>query len=412
MFRPWEVCLKGDSNEPQPLKKSHVNLKSVMAYLEHGVYPASIPDKGSRANFRRSCRPFVVQDGILYYKKTMAKVVITPEERRQIIKFVHDGADSSLEASALSSHHGRDATQKLLKKRYFWPSMLQDVREYIKQCDAYQKANPATLKSIPELKSVSVVKQVFKQIGVDIMSLPEVDNMKYIVVAIDYFSKWSEARALTDKSAESVARFLYDDIICRHGCPLIHITDQGREFLNELIFELFCLTGTKQRVTTTYRPQANGLVERYNRAIKNCFLKVLQDNIKKWPYILQGVLFAHRTTQHTSTQFSHFQVLYQRELILPADISNLKPSDEDSIISEDDQIISDDEVFDKVAFNKTFEKMLNMRRIKEDEVHINIENAQARQKISYDKRHKIDKVFNVNDKVLLKNLRRDDRKGG
>jgi len=50
-----------------------------------------------------------------------------------ILKLVHDGADSSLEASALSSHHGRDATQNLLKKRYFWPSMLNDVREYIKE---------------------------------------------------------------------------------------------------------------------------------------------------------------------------------------------------------------------------------------------------------------------------------------
>ena len=115
------------------------------------------------------------------------------------------------------------------------------------------------------------------------MSLPKVDNMKYVVVAIDYFSKWSEARALPDKSAVSVARFLYDDIICRHGCPLIHITDQGREFTNALVSELFKLTGTQQRVTTAYHPQANGLVERQNRTIKNCLLKVLQDNVEKWP---------------------------------------------------------------------------------------------------------------------------------
>jgi len=341
----------------------------------------------------------------------MVKVIITPEERTQIIKLIHDGADSSLEASALSSHHGRDATQKLLRKRYFWPSMLSDVREYIKQCDVCQKGNPATLKVIPDLQSVSVPKQVFKQIGVDIMTLPIVDNMKYVVVAIDYFSKWSEARVLPDKSAESVARFLYDDIICRHGCPLIHITDQGREFLNKLLSELFRLTGTKQRVTSAYHPQANGLVERQNRTIKNCFLKVLQDNSNKWPYILQGVLFAHRTTQHTSTKFSPFQVLYQREPILLVDICNLKSTEEDTI-SDDLSIISDDDIFDKVDFNKTFEKMLNMRSIMEDKVHTNIENVQVRQRVSYNKRHKTDSMFNVNDKVLLRNLKRDDRKGG
>lgn len=295
-------------------KKNQENLKLIENYLKYKIYPANIPDKGNRANFKRSCRLYKIKDDILYYKKAMTKVLFTVEERLKIIKFVHSGADSSLEESALFSHHGRDATQRLLKKRYFWPSMLNDVREYIKQCDACQKVNPASLKVIPTLHSVTVPKQVFKQIGVDIMSLPEVDNMKYVIVAIDYFSKWSEARALSDKSAETVARFLYDEIICRHGCPLIHITDQGREFLNKLISELFHLTGTKQRVTTAYHPQANGLVERQNRTIKNCLLKVLRDNNKKWPYILQGVLFAHRTAQHTSTFSLHFKFYIKENL--------------------------------------------------------------------------------------------------
>lgn len=300
----YKIIILGNSN-----KNSQVNLKWVMQYLKYNIYPTNISNKGSRANFRRSCRPFIFENGNLYYKKTMAKEIIEIEERLKIIKLIHDGSDSSLEASALSSHHGRDATQRLVKKRYYWPSISNDIRNYIKKCDACQKINPATLKVIPDLQSVPVPKQVFKQIGVDIMSLPEVDSLKYVVVAIDYFSKWSEARALSDKSSESVARFLYDDVICRHGCPFFYITDQGREFTNKLISELFRLTGTQQRVTTAYHPQANGLVERQNRTIKNCLLKVLQENSKRWPYILQGVLFAHRTTQHCSTNYSPFQIV-------------------------------------------------------------------------------------------------------
>lgn len=167
------------------------------------------------------------------------------------------------------------------------------------------------------------------------MTLPEVDGFKYVVVAIDYFSKWSEARPLYDKTAVSVARFIYDDIICRHGCPRIQINDQGREFLNSLNTELSRLTGTQQRVTSAYHPQANGLVERQNRTIKNCLLKVLQNNVNKWPYILQGVLFAHRTAQHSSTGYSPFKMLYQREAILPIDIDSSEQKDIDQVVVED-----------------------------------------------------------------------------
>lgn len=135
--------------------------------------------------------------------------------------------------------------------------------------------NPAILKVIPTLQSVPVPKQVFQQIRVNIMSLLKIDSMKYVAVAIDYFSKWPETRALPDKSAAFVARFLYYDIICRHECPLIHLTDYGWEFTNILDSKLFRLTGTQQRKTTFYYPQANWLIKRKIKPLKNCLLKVL-----------------------------------------------------------------------------------------------------------------------------------------
>jgi len=70
---------------------------------------------------------------------------------------------------------------------------------------------------------------VFKQIGIDLITLPEVNGFRYVAVVIDYFSKWRESRPLTDVT---VARFIYDEIICRHGCPKLEISDQGREFCN------------------------------------------------------------------------------------------------------------------------------------------------------------------------------------
>ncbi|KAF0751827.1 Integrase catalytic domain-containing protein [Aphis craccivora] len=165
-----------------------------------------------------------------------------------------------------------------------------------------------------------------------------VDGFKYVVVGIDNFTKWSEARPIKDKSAVTVARFLYDEIVCRHGCSKIKISVQGKKIVNTLNDELFRLIGTEQRVTSAYHPQANGLVERQNRTIKNCLLKILQENVLQWPYILQGVLFAHRTVQHSSTGYTPFKMLYQCDATLPIDINY---DDKYSVTTNSNQYNSD-----------------------------------------------------------------------
>ena len=112
---------------------------------------------------------------------------------------------------------------------------------------------------------------------------------------------FAEAKPLKDKTAVSVARFLYE-LICRFGCFSTQINDQGREFVNSVSDELHRLTGVKQKITSAYHPQANGLVERQNRTIKEKLLKILGDDAHEdWPSALDGVLFAHRTARHNST---------------------------------------------------------------------------------------------------------------
>ena len=102
------------------------------------------------------------------------------------------------------------------------------------------------------------------QIGIDICSLSEIDGFKHLVVCI---SKWLEAKSIKDKSASTIAQFLYE-VLCRHGCMKIQINDQGREFVNEVSKVSHNMIGTEQRITSAYHPQSNGLCERQNRAIK------------------------------------------------------------------------------------------------------------------------------------------------
>ena len=140
--------------------------------------------------------------------------------------------------------------------------MTGDIKDYIKYCPNCQLAKNRTLKSAPELHSIPIPMCVFKQVGIYIFQMPvSNDGFKYVVVLVDYFSKWTEARALKDKRAISVTRFTFD-CVCRHGC------------MNSYSTELHRLCGTNQRITSAYHPQANGLVERQSQVINKLIIKV------------------------------------------------------------------------------------------------------------------------------------------
>ena len=154
--------------------------------------------------------------------------------------------------------------------------------------------------------------------------LPKTTNdNQYIITLMDYFSKWPEAEAVKSKSAETVALFLYKVIcryvctitivsyfswhlfnMCRFGAPRHIISDQGREFVNQISSHLFLLTKTKHRISSAYHPQTNGLVERYNATLQHSLIKLVNENQTDWDAHLDGVLFAYRTSVHKSTGFT------------------------------------------------------------------------------------------------------------
>ena len=166
------------------------------------------------------------------------------------------------------------------------------MADYIKGCGNCQKHLSIPKKVKEELKNISVPSELIKQIRVDICCLLNVDEFQYLTVCIDYFSKWSEAKPIHDKSAPTIAQFIYE-LICRHGCFAIQINDHGRQFVDEVADELYSMTGTQQIVTSAYHPPSNGLVERENQTIKNALVKFLDQNPKQWQDVIDSVLFGH-----------------------------------------------------------------------------------------------------------------------
>ena len=230
------------------------------------------------------------------------------------------------------------------------------------------------------------------------------NGYKHLIVLIDYFSKWSEAKPVRDKSAPTVARFLYE-VMCGHGCFKTQINDQGKEFVNEVSDALLELTGTDQRVTSAYHRQSNGLCERQNRTIKDSLVKVLEENPKKWPNVIEGVLFAHRVSVHYSTKFSPFFLLYNRHPTLPIHIKyNLVKDSNDT---------ANDGSYDFETFRADLNSSSKMRDAAHNKASENIKKAQKKQQKDYNKRRNTPpSTLPIGSKVLLQNVKRQDRKGG
>ena len=267
-------------------------------------------------------------------------------------------------------------------------------------CEKCQK-HQSIPKQNSKLQSIPVPSEVTKQIGVDICNLATVDGYKHLVVAIDYFSKWSEAKPLKDKLAISVAEFLYE-LVCRHGCFQIQINDQGREFVNAVADTLHDMTGVDQRITSAYHPQSNRLCERQNRTIKYSLVKVLNENPEEWPSIIEGILFAHRVSRHSSTKFSPFYLLYHREPTLPIDLKYNFDSEQTGI----------EEPFDSRIFEAVLCNSQSIRKSIHEKASANISKSREMQKFYYDRRNSAPFSITIGSKVLLKNNSRDDRKGG
>ena len=162
----------------------------------------------------------------------------------------------------------------------------------------------------------------FDRWGIDIKGpLPgTVTGMRYIIMAIDYFTKWPEARVTDNIRAPTVARFLFEDVICRYGVPKGIQTDNGKSFNCQLLQELTDRFGIRFDTSIPYHPESNGLVERFNRTLGTALSKFVQEEDRTWDRYVQSVLFAYRTTVQSSTRFSPFRLCYGLNGRLPIDL--------------------------------------------------------------------------------------------
>ena len=134
----------------------------------------------------------------------------------------------------------------------------------------------------------------------------------FVLVLVDYATRYPEAVPLCNISAKSVAQALFQ-VISRVGIPKEILTDQGTSFMSRTLRELYELLGIQYIKTSMYHPQTDGLLERFNRTLKSMIRKFVHDDSRNWDKWLVPLLFAVREVPQASTGFSPFELLFGRK---------------------------------------------------------------------------------------------------
>ena len=329
---------------------------------------------------------FFKREGLIYRKWTppghdeemaVEQLVLPQQCRPTVLHLAH--------TIPLAGHLGRDKTSRRILQRFYWPTVYKDVADYCRSCAECQKSCDQKVRRAP-LVSLPIIGEPFERIAMDIVGpLPRSRaGNRFILVVCDYATRYPEAIPLRTIDAETIAEELVK-LFSRVGIPKEILTDQGSNFVSQLLTEIYRLLHIHPIRTTPYHPQTDGLVERFNKTLKSLLRKAAVDVGKDWDKLLPYLLFAYREVPQASTGFSPFELLYGRAVRGPLDV--LREA------WQADRRSSESVVSHVLAMREKLARMTDL-------VRENLTQAQQQQKHWYDRTAR-EREFQVGDQVLV-----------
>jgi transposase InsO family protein len=304
------------------------------------------------------------------------KIVVPMEFQKEIMVRYHD--------HKLAAHMGIEKTLANIRNKYFWPKMARDVRIHVTNCLICAKRKAAKACKAP-LQPFPVAEYLWQLVAMDIVG-PVTESYrgnKYILVLMEYVTRYVIAFPLKETTAQTIVKKFIKHVITKEGIPAQILTDQGSNFQSETMAELCKQLGTKQLRTTSYHPQTDGAVERFNQTLGNMLTIHTHNNPREWDEHLGYIVAAYNTTPHSSTGDTPFFLLKGRDAIEPTD---LRPPLRNRYLEDQNNV-----------YAQQWQEAIELAKA-------NLIVAQARQKHYYD-RNLQECSFEPNDVVLLKILK-------
>ena len=279
-----------NENEPSSKGLDPYEDSILIDYLKNRKFNGGLSKKQIKRVTKESDKYFM-EDGIIWLKTNESRKerqVPPIEQRKAIVKKIH-----------LISHTYARATYDRLKQSYYWRKMFDDVQKVKENCLQCLKNNSAPIERHPAL--ALQVNNLFDNISIDcVFGLPEVDEYHGLLIIIEQLSGFPEVYPIKSKDCTEIAK-RYREWICLFGAAKQILSDQGKEFLKEVINKLNNLLGTEHRVTSSYMPSTNGRTKKFNFTFVNTLRKFTEDDQYTWIGWIPFILLAYRSRIHSIT---------------------------------------------------------------------------------------------------------------
>ncbi|RDX87782.1 Tf2-9, partial [Mucuna pruriens] len=290
----------------------------ILDYLQKGAVPE---DPKEALKKTKEATKYTILSQQLYRRGFSFPLLrcLEGDELSYVIKEVHEGV--------CGTHiGGRALASKIARAGYYWPTMKRDCMDYVKKCDKCQRFAEGHKAPLENLHHVTSPWPFFKW-GVDILGPfpPAPGQIKFLIVAVDYFTKWVEAEPIETITAERIKRFYWKKIICRFGLPAEIVSDNGTQFASKGTAEFCKELNIKQVFTSVEHPQSNGQAEAANKVILRGLRRRLEEAKGRWVEELPQVLWSYHTTPHSTTNETPFRLTFGTEAMIPVEIGEPSP---------------------------------------------------------------------------------------
>ena len=288
---------------------------AVFSFLQKGKLPTDARKAAYVAKIAPSC---FLEDNILWRRlqrhgAPARTVLVVPKAlTNELIHETH--------GAILAGHEGITKTKERLLQSYFWPAMDADIAQHIaacQRCQARRKDVRPVHNLLTPLPQCTALNQ---RVHMDLFGPLKTSSQgkKFVLCLTDAFTKYAVMLAIDNKEATTVAKAIFENWICKFGTPLEFVSDNGKEFCNNLAKELYALLKIKHSTTTPYWPQCNSQAEVANKTIQKYLASFVDATTLDWPLYMAPMAFAYNTSVHRSIKTTPFFLTYGVEPRYPS----------------------------------------------------------------------------------------------